>query len=84
MRGSLSAEMPIQEAILMRKLINTLVAGVMLTGVSTTFTGCTDETGTKQETKITTPEGTTTERREVKVDKSGKAPPAAPSEKPNP
>jgi len=68
----------------MRKLISTLVAGVVLTGIGVAFTGCTDETGTKQETKVTGPEGTTTERREIKVDKTGKNPPSAPSEKPNP
>jgi hypothetical protein len=68
----------------MRKLINTLVAGIVLSGITVGFTGCTDETSTKEETKITTPQGTTTERQEVKVDKTGKNPPAAPSEKPNP
>jgi len=68
----------------MRKIINTLMAGVMLVGIPVVFAGCTDESGTKQETKVTGPEGTTTERREIKVDKSGKNPPAAPSEKPNP
>jgi hypothetical protein len=68
----------------MRKLINTLLAGVVLTGVSVAFTGCTDEIGTKEETKVTSPQGTTTERREVKIEKSGENPPPAPSEKANP
>jgi hypothetical protein len=68
----------------MRKLINTLVAGVMLSGISVALPGCTDETGTKSETKVTTPTGTTTERQEVKVDRSGQNPPPAPSEKPKP
>jgi hypothetical protein len=68
----------------MRKSLNTLMAGLMLVGTCVAFTGCTEETGTKQEIKTTTPGGTTTERREVKVDKSGQSPPAAPSEKPNP
>jgi len=65
----------------MRKIINTLMAGVMLAGISVVFTGCTDETGTKQETKITTPSGTATETRSIKVDKTGQNPPLAPSEK---
>jgi hypothetical protein len=68
----------------MRKLINTLVAGVVLGGIGVALPGCTDETGTKSETKVTTPEGSTTERREIKVDKSGQNPPVAPSEKPKP
>jgi hypothetical protein len=82
--GSLAGEIRINEARFMRKLINTLVVGIILGGIGLVLPGCTDETGTKQETKITTPEGTTTERREIKVDKSGKAPPSLPSEKPNP
>jgi hypothetical protein len=65
----------------MRKLIKSLMAGMMLFGIGVGFAGCADETGTKEETKITTPSATTTDRREVKVDKSGQAPPAAPSEK---
>jgi len=66
---------------MMRKIINTLMAGVMLAGISVAFTGCTDETGAKQDTKITGPGGTTTESKQIKVDKSGQNPPLAPSEK---
>ena len=68
----------------MRKFINTLMAGLMLFGISVAFTGCTDETGAKQETKVTGPGGTATERKEIKIDKTGQNPPAAPSEKANP
>jgi hypothetical protein len=68
----------------MRKFISTLLAGVILSGFSLALPGCTEETSTKEETKVTTPQGTTTESRQVKVDKSGKNPPSAPSEKPNP
>jgi hypothetical protein len=68
----------------MRKFISTLLAGVILSGFSLALSGCTEETSTKEETKVTTPQGTTTESRQVKVDKSGKNPPVAPSEKPNP
>jgi len=82
--GSLAAEMLLEEATFMRKIINMLIAGVMLTGVGIALPGCTDETGAKQETKITGPDGTTTETRQIKVDKSGKNPPAAPSENKNP
>ena len=46
--------------------------------------GCTEETGTKEEIKVKGPEGTTTETREIKVNKSGENPPAAPSETPKP
>jgi hypothetical protein len=65
----------------MRKLINTLMAGVILTGGSVAITGCTDESAVKEETKITTPTGTTVEKHTATIDKSGQNPPAAPSEK---
>src|SRR5262249_9113249 len=83
MRGHRSAERRRHEAPFMRKLINTFVAAVVLSGLGLGLPGCTDETGTKTEAKISTPGGTTTERREVNVDKSGRAPPSAPSEKPS-
>jgi hypothetical protein len=68
----------------MRRLISAMLTGVILAGFSIGITGCTDETGTKEEVKITTPGGTSKETREIKVNKSGENPPAAPSEKTTP
>jgi len=68
----------------MRKLISATLTGVILAGFGIGVTGCSDETSTKEEVKITTPGGTSKETREVKVQKSGENPPAAPSEKPAP
>jgi hypothetical protein len=82
--GSLAGELWNIEATFMRKLINTLVAGLILCGFSVSMPGCTEETGTKEETKITSPTGTATETRQIKVDKTGENPPKAPSEKPKP
>jgi hypothetical protein len=65
----------------MRKIINTLMAGVMLSGISVAFTGCTDDTATKQDNKITAPGGTATPKRDINVDKPGPASPLAPPDK---
>jgi hypothetical protein len=64
----------------MRKLMNTMLAGAMLAGLSIGMVGCTEETGTKEEVKIKTPTGTTTEDKSITVKKSGDNPPSAPSE----
>jgi hypothetical protein len=69
------------EATLMRKLISGTLTGVILAGLSIGIIGCTDETGSKEEVKITTPGGTSKETREIKVQKSGENPPLAPSDK---
>jgi hypothetical protein len=53
----------------------------MFAGVGAGITGCTDETGTKEEVKVTTPGGTSRETREVKVQKSGENPPTTPADK---
>jgi hypothetical protein len=55
----------------MRKVIGVTLAGAMLFGLSAGMVGCSDETGTKEETKVTN---------EVKVQKSGENPPLAPTE----
>ena len=68
----------------MRRLISTTLAGALLAGLGTGMVGCTDETGTKEEVKVTTPGGTSRETREVKIEKSGENPPATPAEKGNP
>jgi hypothetical protein len=64
----------------MRKLINASMALVVAFGFTLPLSGCSEEAGTKTEIKTTTPGGQTTERRETVIDKSGKAPPPAPSE----
>jgi len=65
----------------MRKMINTLMAGLILGGLSVGMTGCSEETGTTEKTKITTPTGTTTQTDSSKINKSGDNPPLAPAEK---
>jgi hypothetical protein len=65
---------------IMRKVISTTLAGVMLLGLSAGMVGCSDETGSKVEVKSTTPGGTTTETQSLKVKKSGENPPLAPSD----
>jgi hypothetical protein len=64
----------------MRNLITTMLASAVLAGMTFGMIGCTEETGTKEVVKTTTPGGTATESREIKVNKSGDNPPAAPSE----
>ncbi len=71
---------PINEATIMRKLMTTMLAGAMLAGLTIGMVGCTEETGTKEEVKIKSPTGTTTEDKSITVKKSGDNPPAAPSE----
>ena len=66
----------------MRKYISTFMAGVMLCAFSVVLSGCTEESGVKEQTKITAPDGSKTkETKEIKIDKSGDKPPLAPSEK---
>ena len=65
----------------MRKYISTVLAGIMLCGFGVGLTGCTDEAAVKEETKISTPGGTAKETHIDKIDKTGKNPPLAPSEK---
>jgi hypothetical protein len=64
----------------MRKLMNMMLASAVLAGLTFGMVGCTEETGTKEVIKTTTPGGTATETRDVSVKKSGDNPPAAPSE----
>jgi hypothetical protein len=64
----------------MRKVIGATMAGAMLLGLSGGMVGCSDESGTKEETKVTTPGGTTKVTNEVKVQKSGDNPPLAPTD----
>jgi hypothetical protein len=59
----------------------TIVPALVLASATFGFVGCSDTTGSKEEVKVTTPGGTTRETKEIKVNKSGENPPAAPSEK---
>jgi hypothetical protein len=68
------------EATIMRKLMTTMLAGAMLGGLTIGMVGCTEETGSKETITTKAPGGTATETREIKVNKSGENPPAAPSE----
>ena len=61
-----------------------MLASVVLAGLTVGMVGCTEETGTREEVKIKSPTGTTTETRDVTVKHSGDNPPAAPSEKAKP
>jgi hypothetical protein len=66
----------------MRKIVNTLMAAVILSGLGVGLTGCNEESGVKETTKITRPDGSqTTETNQTKINKSGENPPPAPSEK---
>jgi pyrroline-5-carboxylate reductase len=64
----------------MRKMIGVTLAGAMLFGLSAGMVGCSDETGSKVEEKVTTPGGTTKVTNELKVQKSGENPPLAPTD----
>jgi hypothetical protein len=64
----------------MRKLISTMLAGVMMAGLSIGMVGCTEETSTKETTTVKTPTGTASETKSDVVKKSGDNPPPAPSE----
>ena len=79
-----AVEYSFSEATMMRKQIAKILTGVALAGLPIGIIGCTEETGTKEEVKIKTPTGTTTETRDVTVKHSGDNPPAAPSEKVKP
>jgi hypothetical protein len=68
------------EDTIMRKVICTTMAGVMLFGLSACMVGCSDETGSKEEVKVTTPGGTTTRTDETKIKRSGDNPPPVPSD----
>jgi len=66
----------------MRKYISTVMAGVMLCAFSVVLSGCTEESGVKEQTKITAPDGSSTKQtNEIKIEKKGENPPLAPAEK---
>jgi hypothetical protein len=66
----------------MRKLIKIALAGVLMTGVCVGLSGCSEETGEKIQTKITTPGGTATRTDETRIKQSGDNPPPPPPKNP--
>ncbi len=84
MWGSAAPGILFTEAIIMRKLMTTMLTTLVLAGLTIGMVGCTEETGTREQVKIKTRDGTTTETRDVTVKHSGDNPPPAPSEKAQP
>jgi hypothetical protein len=64
----------------MRKVIGLTMAGAMLLGLSAGMVGCSEETGVKEETKVTTPTGTRTETKTDTVKTKGDNPPMTPGD----
>ncbi|MGP0064798.1 MAG: hypothetical protein ACLQGP_14515 [Isosphaeraceae bacterium] len=63
----------------MRKVIGTMLMGVLLTGLGIGIPGCSEESGVKKEVTIKAPDGSkTVETQETKVKQSGDNPPAPP------
>jgi hypothetical protein len=62
----------------MRKMVRATLAGVILAGLSMGSVGCSEQTGSKEQTTIKSPGGTTTETKETKVQQRGQNPPPAP------
>jgi hypothetical protein len=79
-RLGIAGSVSIVEDMIMRKVVSTTLAGALLIGFGVGMVGCSDETGTKEEVKVTTPGGTTTRTDETKIKRSGDNPPAAPSD----
>jgi hypothetical protein len=66
----------------MRKVLTAFLAPAVLCAFTVVLSGCTEESGVKEEIKAKAPDGsTTTETREIKIDKKGDNAPLAPSEK---
>ena len=64
----------------MRKVMNTMLVGAMLAGLTIGMVGCTEEASVTKETDIKAPGGTTKVTEKTSVDKSGQNPPATPGE----
>ena len=62
----------------MRRLISRTLAGTLLCGLGAGMVGCSEETGSKEEVKVTTPTGTTTRTDTTTIKKSGDNPPMTP------
>jgi hypothetical protein len=59
----------------MRKLISTMMMGVVLTGFGIGISGCSDETKEKSQVTTSSPGGKTTQTTETSVKTSGDNPP---------
>ncbi len=59
----------------MRKLISTMMMGVLLTGLGFGISGCSDESSTKSQVTTSTPNGKTVETETKSVKQSGNNPP---------
>jgi hypothetical protein len=60
----------------MRKVINLTMAGVLAMGLGISLSGCSEESSTKKEEKVSTPGGTATVTEKTTVKQSGDNPPA--------
>jgi hypothetical protein len=60
----------------MRKLISVTMMGVLAMGLGIGVSGCSDESSTKKEEKVTTPGGTATTTETKSVKTTGDNPPA--------
>jgi len=67
----------------MRKVLVGVLAPAVLCAFTLVLSGCTEESGVKSDTKVTSPDGSTTNvHKEVTIDKKGENPPlVAPSDK---
>jgi hypothetical protein len=65
---------------IMRKVMSTTLAGALLFGLGVGMVGCSEETGTKEEVKVTTPTGTATRTDTTTIKKSGENPPPVPTD----
>jgi hypothetical protein len=63
---------------IMRRVVSTTLAGALLMGLGVSMVGCSEETGVKEETKISTPTGTRTETKTDTIKKTGDNPPMTP------
>ncbi len=59
----------------MRKLISTMMLGVLVVGCGFAIPGCSEETATKTQTTTTTPNGKTVETQTNSIKQSGDQPP---------
>jgi hypothetical protein len=67
----------------MRKVISAFLAPVVLCGFTFVLTGCTEESGVKTDTKVTAPDGSSTNihKEETIKQKGDNPPPVMPTEK---
>jgi hypothetical protein len=68
------------EDMIMRRVVGTTLAGALLFGLGVGMVGCSEETGSKEEVKVTTPGGTATRTDTTTIKRSGENPPMPPSD----